>query len=511
MADENSALPAPDISPEILAQLNQLQAPPVSEPVPSKIPQNLEPTAPFNPNQFNMKDWLLGDAQSGQRAVQQVEPPQQPSGVPAREEITDPRASQPSTPPQAPQMPSTEGYNMQQKAALAIGNFQANKANALADEYQKQQEALIQRQTDLQQKMAEVNNNVDKELGALKTMGEDLRDFEFKSPEITVNSPFTNGTTGQKIMAAIAIALGGIGGALTGKGDNKGLEVINAAIERDLQTQRDNAKMQLETQARKFEARKAGVSAQQSLLGVLNQKFGNELQAEAAYGALATQAAQNKLMSVSAKYEAPELQAKAQLLNGQLEQQKLEHLAKFQQAGQMKQVMQLIGKKFESGEGVSDSEIAMYPKEVQEYVLNLRDRFVPGMGMASADKAAVTEFRKYMNETGPALTNAKEIFEIGKKLKLSSKLPGKTKEVLNSRLTVLAGQLRLPVTGPGSMQQAEYERLRDAIGDPTKIGSLQSWELAKLKTVIDWLEGNINERAQQVGLRPAKPLHKPVK
>ncbi len=90
----------------------------------------------------------------------------------------------------------------------------------MAAQFQKNSEALAAAGAASQAKYAEMQKNIDAEVKAI--------------PDIKVNSPFTNGTTGQKIMAGIAIALGGIGGALTGKGDNKALDVINKAIEQDL-------------------------------------------------------------------------------------------------------------------------------------------------------------------------------------------------------------------------------------------------------------------------------------
>jgi len=89
---------------------------------------------------------------------------------------------------------------------------------------------------------------------------ESLRD-EYDKMEVT--DPWASKSTGQKVTAAIAILLGGIGAGLTG-GPNMALQVINDAIERDL-----------EIQASKKAAKGESVRQERSLLGDLRNQLGD--------------------------------------------------------------------------------------------------------------------------------------------------------------------------------------------------------------------------------------------
>lgn len=54
------------------------------------------------------------------------------------------------------------------------------------------------------------------------------------------SNPVSEWSGGQKVMAAISIALGGLGGALTGTGRNAGLDAINQAVDREINIRKTN-------------------------------------------------------------------------------------------------------------------------------------------------------------------------------------------------------------------------------------------------------------------------------
>jgi hypothetical protein len=82
--------------------------------------------------------------------------------------------------------------------------------------------------------------------------------------------PFTDRSTGSKIVAALAIGLGQFGSALTG-GPNAALEVVNEQIDRDIALQREA-----------LGRRADRVAGMRTAYGVMLDRFGDERTAEAA-------------------------------------------------------------------------------------------------------------------------------------------------------------------------------------------------------------------------------------
>jgi hypothetical protein len=71
---------------------------------------------------------------------------------------------------------------------------------------------------------------------------------------------------------------------------------------------------------------------------------------------------------------------------------------------------------------------------------------------------------------------------------------------INQLKTVLAGKLRLPLTGPGAMTEDEFQRLVSNIGDPSSVFSSESIEMGKL----DQLKGILDQTVQSKFASAAK-------
>jgi hypothetical protein len=66
--------------------------------------------------------------------------------------------------------------------------------------------------------------------------------LDLKNEEVDAGRWWTEGGTGRKVGAAISILLGGLGQALTGAQTNAAWEIINSAIEKDIEAQKANIK-----------------------------------------------------------------------------------------------------------------------------------------------------------------------------------------------------------------------------------------------------------------------------
>lgn len=111
-------------------------------------------------------------------------------------------------------------------------------AQQLADNEAKKQAAAAEFQGAQLQNMQRAQDAYKTEKAALQKQSQDLYDNVLNA-KIDPNHFWNTRTTGQKIMAGIGMVLGGIGGALAHQG-NAGMEMLNNAIARDVDAQKEN-------------------------------------------------------------------------------------------------------------------------------------------------------------------------------------------------------------------------------------------------------------------------------
>lgn len=91
----------------------------------------------------------------------------------------------------------------------------------------------------VQQQMAAAQETYQKTLSQYQAESQQLEN-DYRKGTVNPNRIWQNMTTGNKILAGISIFLGGLGGGLTKQGGNVALDVINKAIDRDIEAQRAN-------------------------------------------------------------------------------------------------------------------------------------------------------------------------------------------------------------------------------------------------------------------------------
>jgi hypothetical protein len=195
----------------------------------------------------------------------------------------------------------------QQKAAEMVG-FQEELARRTAE-----------RETRLQETQKEQQAFFDREMGHYKSMVQDLR---APAAKIDPERYWKSRTTGQKIMAALGVFFGG--GA---KGGNPGLAYLQKAIQDDIDAQKEDI-------SNERQGKRDALSGQQTFLGMARQRFSDSASAENAAYAAGIESVQAKISALAAKYDSPELRAKADMAIAGLEQTKQEKLIGLQQQAQ---------------------------------------------------------------------------------------------------------------------------------------------------------------------------------
>lgn len=124
--------------------------------------------------------------------------------------------------------------------------------------------------------------------------------------------------------------------------------------------------------------------------------------------------------------------------------------------------------------------------------------FVPGVGkfQTSAD---ATEFKKTAPDALNVLQIVNDLKNEVKTIGSGGKLNLADRAKIENKILGLVGRLRMPITGPGVMTESERAMIREMVGDPKKILTLDSVEIAKLEALSEIAQGSLNNAARAWG------------
>lgn len=178
-------------------------------------------------------------------------------------------------------------------------------------------------------------------------------------------------STGQKVLAGIAVALSGFGNGLMGRGGNDALSLIQKQIDDDIDAQKANI-------AGERERKRDTLQGASTMLGQLRAKFGDERAAESAFRAMALEQAQATVQSKLALSKDPAIVANGEKLVADLG-------------------MKLAEKKAELAHWNADFALKQEQLGLQRYEAGMKaaqaqgidpELYVPGYGMALGKDAA---------------------------------------------------------------------------------------------------------------------------
>jgi hypothetical protein len=319
---------------------------------------------------------------------------------------------------------------------------------------------------------------------ALNEYKSSINDLE-SSKELNQNRYWSKAGTGEKVLAGIALLFGSAGNALGSK-TNPGLEVINSAIDKDLEAQKEM-----------LQRKETLIGRKQGILNFLDKKFDNIEVSQKAAKLAAVEAAQRKMNEVASQFSSPKIKAQAAEANAVMDQQKAKILLEFQKA--YAEAGKATLSNYPIGEKIDDDTFNRLNPEAQRKAVVLPDG---SKALAISDEAA-KEYRKFASETMPAVEGIDRITQLAEDYNKITDLQKKAQ--IQSELKALAGQLRLAITGPGPLTEQEYNRLQETIGDPTKLLSFSSLEKTKLQQVKSKLINDIYTRARQSGIKVQPP------
>jgi hypothetical protein len=122
---------------------------------------------------------------------------------------------------------------------------------------------------------------------------------------------------------------------------------------------------------------------------------------------------------------------------------------------------------------------------------------VPGYGQARTKEEA-KDLRQAQADADDAVKLIDEIKALGTNVAAWDR--GRI-NIINQKKKILAGKLRLPLTGPGAMTQDEYERLVDTMGDPSNLFSTEEIQMSKLDSLKDTLNSSVSNKFRVMGVQ----------
>lgn len=347
-------------------------------------------------------------------------PPFPRPAVPAPDAVLDPAASAPveapapvqapapvaaAVPPKAPGVPGApsalrDAQGLEQKATQEMADL---KERQFADIGKQQTDVANEQQARIDQSAAMLQERAAKQEKLYNDM---------LNAKVNPDHFWETRSTGQKVSAAIGLILGGIGAGLT-KGPNYAMDVINKAIDRDmeaqklgLQTKQNGLRMYME-QTRDLGAAQHALradyytAAAAKLQGAMSTMSGEQAQAA---GALQLATLQRAALSETQQFVARKMQldqeAKMQPL--QLEQAQIgvrqARMGEQTQALTMKAIQQLtsgVASQGAQGQRLEPAAVEFLPKEFKERLVTMPD--------GSFSTARTPEAAKKVNDSFEAM------------------------------------------------------------------------------------------------------------
>lgn len=301
---------------------------------------------------------------------------------------------------------------------------------------------------------------------------------DIKAGHIDPTRYLGNMSTPGKVMTAIGLLLGGLGGGSSDR--NPAMDILNKDIEADI------------------DAQKAEMNKKVSLLSAIDKQFGNLQASTNIARAMMQDQVISQLKKAEAESKDPIAKARATQAIGMLEAQQQAALAPTAKLLQIQELQKAVEADPANGMKYLDRINMIDPKAGYD----LRQRYVPGSGFASTRQGAL-DVKTLKTTVDSAKDGLKRLLEI-------NKIPGKSlspslRAEAGTIAQTLIGALRVPLTGPGALNQSEHKMLTEVVSNPTSVFALSSNNKIRLEALMKRLDVNLGRAMAANGLRPPDP------
>lgn len=392
--------------------------------------------------------------------------PQQPAVPPAQVPAapTAPAAETPAAAAPTGYQRQLQGIEAQSKAMQDLGAAQL----AIQDKAILDKDAAIQT---FEAQTKELNTE-------RQALMKDVQDGHVNPDQYWTGDPKTGAEAHSKLMAGIGMILAGFNPTTR----------PNAAIE-FIQKQMDN----------NIIAQQKNLDSKNNLLAHNIRQFGNLKDATEMTKIMQADMVAHKLASAAASATTPLAKAAALDASGKL---MAANEARFNELSVGRTVLALKGQAQQDPNRADAYFTALDTVDpTGKRSAEARQLFIPALGFVNTAEGA-----KGLREMGATAATVSQSIEQLKKIARSTgkSLSPNARAEADTLRSMLVGQLRVPITGPGAMSEGERELLERAIPDVTAIMSLDSNTLKRLDTIKNKVVGNYKNMAAVNGIDPKK-------
>jgi hypothetical protein len=364
---------------------------PPAQPTMTPVPAAQAPMVNTIPAQANLPLWEQPAAYSATSPTQlNMEPQQQVSTGPVGSVDTQPATGLDIGAVGQKYLNSiNDGINMQMQGEQKIANAKARMGQELLEEQRAIERRQAQLDWDLQQERDQANMRIAEATSKLDTLRSDYAANNKVDPD-----RFFKGNTGKRIMAGIAIAFGELGRGLTGGSQNAALNIIQSAIDNDIDAQKEE-----------IAGRQTQVAQAREGLTDVRALFKDRIDAQAAQKVMFLEQAQRKFEQIASRYGTEEAKAVAQKNIGALEVKKAELIG-----GLLDRASKDVTKSTEAAKALSSAEdnLRQEREKSEEYKKTVARRdAVAVMEAAQAEKSGAGDIAlifSYMKSLDPGST-----------------------------------------------------------------------------------------------------------
>lgn len=296
---------------------------------------------------------------------------------------------------------------------------------------------------------------------------------DYASGKIDPTRIYSNMNTGNRVMSAISVLLGGLSQGLTGAKSNPAMDVINNAIDRDI------------------DAQKAELGKKQNLLAFNMQKYGNLKDAMNATKMQIMTLAQAQVNAAASKAGSKQALAAAQMFNADID---LKMLTLRDQLA----ASQAMNEKLNNPQGVSAKDLMKLNQDIQDKMVQLPNgNYIPAFNKESAK--IVRDIQGEIYRVKDTVKAARNFMEQGASLPLTRR--NDLAKTINQR--ILADLKSKAMLELGALTEADLKLLEPLVP------SVGDFFQASSKQKLDQLDAMLNSKMNAIysanvpGLNPS--------
>lgn len=387
------------------------------------------------------------------RQPAEVVPVQQPEPVQAAPQPQQPiQTQQPEIPQQQDQL--AQAFAQQEAGIKGMAQAQAEAGKAQAQAYDEQAKQIQAAQQNYQQQYAKLDVEHKQLVDAVV------------NDKIDPNRLWHNMGTGNKVLAAISVALSGLGAGMQGGKPNLALETIQKSIDRDIEAQR------LE------------LGKKQTLLSENMRRFGDLNTATQATMLQLNALTQAKVSQIAARSGSGQAQGQAQVLLGQLGIQAAQIKEKLSSEAVRKQIM--------GGGAINDAQAMMLPEDDRKRLVKIGGKYVPAL-----DESSAKEARKIVGANDAMVSNLDKLIALREKYG-AEVVPSAVK----AEMSTIATSLQLAIKEAkqlGTLDKGAEKFMEKLVADPTSVGFVSD----QYKALKSSQMRETASRLQALGINPS--------